>query len=124
MKPAELTNAAKSGELFTLKLRYKQPDGDKSALIETPVKDAGKKYGEASADFKFAAAVASFGMILRDSQFKGNATLAAVQELAGEGLQHRDGEPNEKDHANDTEERQRRGEFIQLVERAKSLKGP
>ena len=124
VKPAELTDAAKSGDLFTLKLRYKQPDGDKSALIETPVKDAGKKYGEASADFKFAAAVASFGMILRDSQFKGNSTLAAVQELAAEGLQHRDGEPNGKDHANDTEERQRRGEFIQLVERAKSLKGP
>jgi Ca-activated chloride channel homolog len=124
VKPAELTVAAKSGELFTLKLRYKQPDGDKSALIETPIKDAGRKYGEASADFKFAAAVASFGMILRDSQFKGNATLAAVQELAGEGLQHRDGEPNGKDHSNDTEERQRRGEFVQLVERAKSLKGP
>ena len=124
VKPAELTIAAKSGELFTLKLRYKQPDVDKSALIETPVKDAGKKYGAASADFKFAAAVASFGMILRDSQFKGNATLAAVQELAGDGLQHRDAEQNGKDHSNDTEERQRRGEFIQLVERAKSLKGP
>ncbi|HEY2883085.1 MAG TPA: VWA domain-containing protein, partial [Pirellulales bacterium] len=86
LKPAEPTAAAKSGELFTLKLRYKQPDGEKSVLMETPVKDAGKKYGEASADFKFAAAVASFGMLLRDSQYKGNATLAAVQELAGEGL--------------------------------------
>jgi Ca-activated chloride channel homolog len=124
VKPAELTDAAKNGELFTLKLRYKQPDGEKSSLMETPVKDAGKKYGEASGDFKFAAAVASFGMILRDSQFKGNATLAAVQELAGEGLQKHDGGNNGADDAKENDERARRAEFIQLVELAKTLKGP
>ena len=119
-----MTDAAKTGELFTLKLRYKQPDGEKSSLIETPVKDAGKKYGEASGDFKFAAAVASFGMILRDSQFKGNATLAAVQELAGEDLQQHDGGNNGANDAKDNDERARRAEFIQIIERAKTLKGP
>ena len=119
-----MTEAAKTGELFTLKLRYKQPDGEKSSLMETPVKDAGKKYGEASGDFKFAAAVASFGMILRDSQFKGNATLAAVQELAGEGLQKHDGGNNGADDAKDNDERVRCAEFIQMIERAKTLKGP
>src|SRR4029079_16380061 len=86
IQPAALTEAAKNGELFTLKLRYKQPDGDKSTLMETPVKDAGKKYGEASRDFKFAAAVASFGMLLRNSPYAGNATLASVEELARSGV--------------------------------------
>jgi Ca-activated chloride channel family protein len=113
-RPASLSDAAKSGELFTLKLRYKQPDGDKSTLMETPVKDAGTKYGQASADFKFAAAVASFGMILRDSPYKGNATLAAVKELAQEGV----GKADEKSDST------YRAEFVQLIEKAKSLKGP
>jgi Ca-activated chloride channel family protein len=113
-KPASLSDAAKTGELFTLKLRYKQPDGDKSTLMETPVKDAGAKYGQASPDFKFAAAVASFGMILRDSPYKGNTTLSAVKELAQEGV-GKDGEKSDSTY---------RAEFVQLVERANSLKGP
>ncbi len=107
---AALSDAAKSGELFTLKLRYKQPDGEKSTLVETPVKDSAKKFGEASADFKFAAAVAEFGMILRNSPYKGNSTLSAVEELAHEGLANDNGGY--------------RAEFVTLVERAKSLKGP
>jgi Ca-activated chloride channel family protein len=73
---------ATSREALTVKLRYKQPDGDTSKLLERAVDDSGRDYAEASDDFKFAAAVAAFGMILRDSPYKGNATLAAVQELA------------------------------------------
>ena len=63
-------------------------------------------------------------MILRDSQFKGNATLAAVQELAGEGLQRQHEEKAPTDAGPAGEEHARRLEFIQLVEKAKLLKGP
>ncbi|MDZ4821236.1 MAG: DUF3520 domain-containing protein, partial [Planctomycetota bacterium] len=82
----ELTDAAKSGELLTLKLRYKDPGSDTSKPLDYPVKDSDKKYGEASKDFKFASAVAAFGMILRHSAHDGNITLPAVKELAQEGL--------------------------------------
>jgi Ca-activated chloride channel homolog len=84
-RPPVAAEASRSGELMTLKLRYKDPDGDTSRLIEVPVRDEGKGYAEASRDYKFAAAVASFGMILRDSPYKGNATPDAVIELAHDG---------------------------------------
>jgi Ca-activated chloride channel family protein len=74
-----------SNEMLTVKLRYKKPDGDKSELIGRAVVDDGKQFANASADFKFAAAVAEFGMLLRDSEFKGNGTLGAVLEWAREG---------------------------------------
>jgi len=80
--PSKLTDDAAAGELMTLKLRYKQPDGDKSKLLEFPVKDEGKKFGQASEDFRFASAVAAFGMLLRRSEYSGNATFAAVAEIA------------------------------------------
>ena len=83
--PMGTTDVAQSGELLTLKLRYKRPDGETSRLLEFPVRDGDKAYSQASQDFKFAAAVASFGMILRQSPYQGNGTLAAVLELAQEG---------------------------------------
>ena len=61
-----------SGELLTLKLRYKEPDGETSKLLEYPLKDRGKSFNSASPDLQFAAAVASFGMILRHSQYRGS----------------------------------------------------
>ena len=61
----EASDAAASGELMTVKLRYKQPDGDVSRLIEMPVVDGGATLDQSSDDFAFAAAVASFGMLLR-----------------------------------------------------------
>ncbi len=75
-------SGAASDESFTVKLRYKQPDGDKSKLLETGVVDAGRSFGEASDDLKFAAAVAGFGMLLRDSPHKGSLTYAGVLEIA------------------------------------------
>ncbi|MEX2138908.1 MAG: von Willebrand factor type A domain-containing protein [Pirellulales bacterium] len=110
-KPAaakvELTDAANKGELFTLKLRYKQPDGDTSKLIEHPVKDSGKAYREASGDFKFAASVAAFGMALRHSQHRGSITLDGIKELAVDG---RSFDPSGY-----------RSEFVTLIEKAQSL---
>ncbi len=110
-KPAEakieLTNEANNGELFTLKLRYKQPDGDTSKLIEHPVKDSGKAYREASGDFKFAASVAGFGMALRHSQHRGTITLDGIKELALEG---RSFDPSGY-----------RSEFLTLIDKAQAL---
>ncbi len=74
--------AAASGEMMTVKLRYKQPEGDISKLIEIPIVDAGGLIEEASADLKFAASVASFGMIMRSSTYRGDATFESVLALA------------------------------------------
>lgn len=74
-----------SQEMVTVKLRYKKPDGDTSELTERSFVDNGSKFENAAPDLKFAAAVAEFGMILRDSQYKGKGTIGAVIEWAQEG---------------------------------------
>jgi Ca-activated chloride channel family protein len=79
-KPAQSTGT--SNEALTVKLRCKQPDGDKSRLIELGVVDKGQPFADASADLKFAAAVAGFGMLLRDSPHKGSLTYPGVREIA------------------------------------------
>ena len=107
--PMGTTEVAQSGELLTLKLRYKQPDGETSRLLEFPVRDGNQAYSQASQDFKFAAAVASFGMILRESPYQGNGTLAGVLELAEEG---KGSDPHGY-----------RGEFLELVKQARVLRG-
>jgi Ca-activated chloride channel family protein len=62
------TEVAGNGELFTLKIRFKPPHGSESRLRTYPVKDDGLSLGSASDDFRFAAAVAAFGMRLRDAE--------------------------------------------------------
>lgn len=104
-----LSPGAGSGEAFTLKIRYKQPDGDVSTKQEFPVRDEGLRYAQADPDFKFAASVAAFGMILRGSEHKGSASYGSVLELAEEGQgQDRFGY---------------RQEFIELVRKAKDMAG-
>jgi Ca-activated chloride channel family protein len=75
-----------SKELLTVKLRYKQPEGDTSKLLEYPFTDQNASFDKASKDFRFASAVAMFGMILRDSPHKGGATIGGVIELAESSL--------------------------------------
>jgi Ca-activated chloride channel family protein len=94
--------------VFRVRMRYKQPDGKDSTEIRFTAIDEGKSYVKASEDFRFAAAVASFAMILRDSQFKGNANLAAIHELASA--------------AKGPDPGGYRAEFIKLVEKARVLK--
>ena len=77
-----------SEELLTLKLRYKQPEGHKSTKIEFPVVDRGASWREASADLRFAAGVAAFGMLLRDSKHKGDASWATVMDLVDGARAH------------------------------------
>ena len=71
-----------SDEYLTIKLRYKKPDGDTSMLLEKPVRGYINDIEDASDNLRFAAAVSEFGMILRDSEFKGNATLEGAARLA------------------------------------------
>ena len=94
-------------ELLTLKLRYKKPDGNTSKLSETTVADSGKGFSQASSDFKFASAVAGFGMILKNSEHKGEWTFKSVLDVA------------EKSKGDDKEGY--RAEFINLVKKAKGL---
>lgn len=73
-------------ELFFLRLRYKEPDGQRSRLLEAPVRDRGDRLSAVSADFHFAAALAAYGMQLRDSEYRGATDLDLVRELAEAGL--------------------------------------
>jgi Ca-activated chloride channel family protein len=80
----QLSAAAKQGEWLTVRLRYKDPATDKASEVESalPGKALTQKPGH---DFAFAACVASFGMLLRESEYKGSATYASVLATA-EGL--------------------------------------
>ncbi len=101
------SDTAQSSELFTVKLRYKQPQSDASQLISLPVENHTTPFAAASPDFKFAAAVAAFGMLLRESAYCGQATWESVLQLAREGSQ-------QKSDAY-------RAEFIEMVGQAKTL---
>jgi len=76
--------AFKTKELMTVKLRYKDPDGDKSKLIVHPLEDKHVPLRKASNNFKFSAAVAQFGMVLRDSKLKGQSSMESVLKMARE----------------------------------------
>lgn len=66
-----------SQEWCTVSVRYKEPDQEQSVLLEYPV-DAGHWRDTPSADTAFAACVAQFGMLLRDSAYAGSATYSSV----------------------------------------------
>ncbi len=77
---------AASAELLTLKLRYKEPTSETSKLLTYPVNDSGATVASASDNARFAAAVAEFGMLLRNSEHKGDATYDEVRQLAQKSL--------------------------------------
>ncbi|MHB1560704.1 MAG: vWA domain-containing protein, partial [Isosphaeraceae bacterium] len=110
----ELVPAARPGSgrdepdrVMTVKLRYKKPSESTSQLREFPVVDRGQDFGHASDDLKLASAIAGFGMLLRDSPYRGSLTYAGVLEigqsiLAGDRSGYRQ-------------------EFVDLVRRARGL---
>ena len=104
-KQKTATSVNDSNELLTVKLRYKTPDGNASKKIEQALTDS--KNNRVSADFRFAAAVAMFGQLLRDSEFKGNANYDKVISLAKTGLEN--------------DEKGYKREFIRLAETAKGI---
>ena len=99
------TQTSNSSELLTVKLRYKTPEEEKSKKIEKSVTDTDKD--NVSPDFRFASAVAMFAQLLKDSDFKGEATYDKVIETANKGLSF---DPEGY-----------RAEFVRLVQSAKGL---
>ncbi|MEM7229134.1 MAG: von Willebrand factor type A domain-containing protein [Planctomycetota bacterium] len=82
---AEAENIVDSDRMLVVRLRYKQPDGDESVERRFPLVDDGRMLDDASADFTFASAVAAFGMVLRESPYKGNSSMSLAKSLATTG---------------------------------------
>lgn len=78
------TPSAPSRELLTVKMRYKEPQQNQSRVWEETLTQRPLPLASASVDFRWSATVAQFGMLLRDSPFKGNSTYAACKAL-GQG---------------------------------------
>ncbi|PWS27827.1 hypothetical protein DHW03_09630 [Pedobacter yonginense] len=100
-------NSIETQEILTVKLRYKEPTGNKSKLLVKGVQDNALGFNATSDNFRFAAAVAEFGMLLRKSSFKQNATFEQVIALA--------------DNAKGKDKEGYRSEFLSLVKSAKLM---
>ena len=100
--------AANSKEILTVKFRYKKPEGDSTSILMTRALEMPRDIGCGTENLAFASAVAGFGMLLRDSPFKGTLTFSQVTDMAKAG-KGKDGNGY-------------RGEFIRLVEQADLLK--
>jgi|WetSurMetagenome_2_1015567.scaffolds.fasta_scaffold00002_208 Ca-activated chloride channel homolog len=98
-----------SDELLTIKVRYKLPDGNTSRLLEKPVAGNPVTIDDVSDNLRFAAAVVEFGMILRESEFKGTSTLESAAQLART--------------ARGEDEEGYRSEMIRLISTVKDMKG-
>ena len=101
------SKSSQTDEIMTVKFRYKAPDGDVSKLIEHPLKDDDLSITKTSDNFRFAASVAEFGMLLRKSEFKGAASFDNTIKMARK--------------AKGNDEEGYRSEFIRLVESAQML---
>lgn len=106
-----------SGELATVNIRYKEPDGDKSTL-ETAVIKAESGQKEMSHDLSFASAVVVYGMLLTDSAYKGTATYKMVEELAEAGITVQTDERNMAQASND---QLYRSQFLELVRKTEKI---
>jgi Ca-activated chloride channel family protein len=91
-------------ELLTVRIRYTAPDAGAEGSSEFPLVDPGTMFADASSDFRFAAAVAGFGMVLRDSPQMATTRLSDILDWAQK--------------AAGTDRDRSRGEFISLVKRA------
>jgi Ca-activated chloride channel family protein len=78
--------ASRGEEIMTIKFRYKKPDENVSKLIVHPVTDQRLSIGRTSSNFRFVSAVAEFGMLLRDSEFKQQASFDNARALAKDAL--------------------------------------
>lgn len=78
----EITNASNTDEMLTIKFRYKKPKEDKSILITNTIMDRNLDLDLTSNNFKFSSAVTGFGLLLRDSKYKGNISYKMIENLA------------------------------------------
>ena len=106
-KETSTSNSSSTEEIMTIKFRYKKPDESISKLIEHEVIDEQVSVDKTSGNFRFAAAVAQFGMLLRNSEFKQSSTFESAWRLAKASL------------GDDPEGY--RSEFLKLVKNAESL---
>lgn len=97
-------------QLLTLRVQYRATDTDRRHKLVVPLVDNGGTFVAASGDFKFAAAVASYGMVLRDSPFRGRATLDNAIAWASASLA-----------TARPEEERARTDFIDLMRRTRPL---
>jgi Ca-activated chloride channel family protein len=107
LKYQQQTLVSSGDEIATIKTRYKKPDGNASIEMIQPVPNQGKEFQTVSQNTRFAAAVAMFGMLLRDSEFKGTSSFDDVLAIARNA---RGEDPEEY-----------RAEFIRLVKTVKDL---
>jgi len=106
-EPARIP-AGSSNEMLTLRVRYKLPEASTSTRMDVPLVDQSRTFARATQDFRFAASVAEFGMILRESPYRGTASMDSVLDIAeGSRGQDRNGY---------------RQEFIELVQKARRLR--
>ncbi len=103
----DLGAASFQGEVMKVRFRYKPPQSDRSRLIEQGLPNRTLALNETSDNFRFSAAVAEFGLLLRNSKFQGNASFEQVLSLAKQ--------------AKGKDREGYRQEFIHLVERAQLL---
>jgi len=106
VEPSDTTFNA---ELLTVKLRYKEPDGDQSKLLTMGLLDKNSAFENASDNLRFASAVVGFGMLLRDSNYKGDANFNKIRQIA--------------DSSRSNDLKNYRNEFIELIEKARRMKG-
>ncbi|MBC6991790.1 YfbK domain-containing protein [Hymenobacter sp. BT491] len=102
--------ASATTDVMTVKLRYKEPQGSTSRLLERALRGTATPIVQASENLRFAAAVAQFGMLLRQSDYRGSATFETTAKLA-EGARGKDAEGY-------------RAEFGRLVKTAEAARRP
>src|SRR5262249_7871601 len=102
-------DAGDKDDWLTVRMRYKDPEAEQSRLVEQKLTGPVVRWADAPADFRFAAAVASFGLLLRDSPYRGGINYGGVHELAQDALG-----PDLNGH---------RAEFLALVNAAATIAG-
>ncbi len=100
-------NVDKGIPSFDIDFRYKEPDSDMSQGLNLSIFDEDKTFNQASQDHRFSASVASFGLLLRDSEYKGNTDFDKIREWANSSKSY---DPYGY-----------KSEFVEIVERAKGL---
>ncbi|QNA42985.1 vWA domain-containing protein [Lacibacter sediminis] len=106
-QPAKNKKSGLKNEIMTIKFRYKEPDANESKLMVHPLLDEKIPFEKTSENFRFATAVAQFGMLLRNSEFKGNTTYEKVIRQANAAI--------------GADKEGYRTEFIKLVQNVQSL---
>jgi Ca-activated chloride channel family protein len=103
----EIVPAGKSAGPLTVTVNYEDPASNEPRSLVFRYADPGNSFAASSTDFRFAAAVASFGMILSDSGYKGAATIDSVRRIVADSI--------------GTDSNGMRREFLQLVQRTAQL---